>query len=304
MRIQILSRGATYYYTTRRLVDACFMENVDAVISDPVELALLLPAGDRPTVLHRGHALEDVDAVIPRIGVSITEYGVAVLHHFEMLGVPTVNPSTAIYRARDKLRSLQILASHGVPVPPTLMTREPGAIRHCIERLGGPPVILKLLQGTQGVGVMLAESLSAAESILEAMWGLGQDILVQKFIQESRGSDTRLLVVGNRVVAGMRRIAPAGAFRSNLHRGGRGVEVDPVPERMQKVALKAARALGLRIAGVDLLESKEGPLVAEVNVSPGLEGIEAVSGRDLAREMIRFAKRFAAAKGRGRRRKA
>ncbi len=276
-------------------LDACEIEGIEAVVADPLDLALLLPAEGRPSIHSASHALSDVDLVIPRIGTTITEYGLAVIHHFELMGIPVLNASSAVYRARDKLRSLQVLVARGVPVPPTLMARNPESVEWCIEQLGGPPVILKLLQGTQGVGVMLAESMAAAEAILDAMWGLNQNILVQKFIAESKGRDVRCIVVGGRVVAAMRRVARPGAFRSNLHRGGRGEGIDPVDAATEKAALEASRAIGLNISGVDLLESKSGPLVTEVNVSPGLEGIEAATGKDVAAEMIRYAREYAIA---------
>ena len=294
MRLLILSRSAAIY-STRRLLDACEMEEIEAVVADPLDLALLLPRTGKASIHSASHALTDVDLVIPRIGTTITEYGLAVIHHFELLGIPVLNTSGAVYRARDKLRSLQVLASHGVPVPPTLMARNPESVEWCIEQLGGPPVVLKLLQGTQGVGVMLAESLAAAEAILDAMWGLNQNILVQKFIAESRGTDVRCIVVGDRVVGAMRRKARPGSFRSNIHRGGSGECVDPLPPEMERVALAAARAVGLHVSGVDMLESADGPLVTEVNVSPGLEGIEAATGKDLALEIIRYARGVAEA---------
>ncbi len=293
MKLLILSRSPTIY-STRRLLEACDEEGLDVVVADPLDLALLLPSAGRPSIHSAAHSVQNVDLVIPRIGTTITEYGLAVLHHFELMGVPVLNPSAAVYRARDKLRSLQVLVEHGVPVPPTLMARSPDSIEWCIEQLGGPPVVLKLLQGTQGVGVMLAESVTAAEAILDAMWGLNQNILVQKFIAESRGKDLRCLVVGDRVVAAMRRVARAGSFRSNIHRGGRGESVHPLPKELERVAVAASRAMGLNVSGVDLLEGKDGPLVTEVNVSPGLEGIEAATGKDLAGAIIRFAKKFAA----------
>lgn len=292
----ILSRNIGLY-TTRRLVEACDAAGVEAAVVDPLELALLLPDGGTPSI-HRGaHALERPDLVLPRIGTNITEYGIAVLYHFELMGVPVLNESSAVYRARDKLRSLQVLSSRGLRIPPTLMARSPESVEWCIGQLGGPPVVLKLLQGTQGVGVMLAESLTGAEAILDAMWGLGQNILVQKFIAESKGRDVRAIVIGDRVAACMRRVARAGSFRSNIHRGGRGEIVDPIPPEIESTALAAARAVGLRIAGVDMLESADGPLVTEVNVSPGLEGIEAATGRDLAGEMIAYAKEFLELRG-------
>jgi ribosomal protein S6--L-glutamate ligase len=268
---------------------------VEAVVADTLDLSLLLPSSGRASIHSASHALGSIDLVVPRIGTSLTEYGLAVIHQFELMGVPVLNASGAVYKARDKLRSLQVLVARGVPVPATLMARNPESVEWCIEQLGGPPVVLKLLQGTQGVGVMLAESLAAAEAILDAMWGLNQNILVQKFIGESRGRDVRCIVVGGRVVAAMRRVARAGSFRSNLHRGGRGESVTPVPPEIERVALEASRAVGLTVSGVDMLEGKDGPLVTEVNVSPGLEGVEAATGVDVAREMIRYAKEFATA---------
>jgi ribosomal protein S6--L-glutamate ligase len=297
MRFLILSRSAAIY-STRRLLDACEVEGIEAVVADPLDLALLLTDGGTASIHSASHALTGVDMVIPRIGTTITEYGLAVIHHFELMGVPVLNASGAVYRARDKLRSLQVLSARGVPVPPTLMARNPESVEWCIEQLGGPPVVLKLLQGTQGVGVMLAESLAAAEAILDAMWGLNQNILVQKFIAESRGTDVRCIVVGDRVIAAMRRVARPGSFRSNIHRGGRGEGLDVVPPEHEKVALEASRAIGLQVSGVDLLESGKGPLVTEVNVSPGLEGIEAATGKDLAVEIIRYARDVAKTAGR------
>ena len=302
MRFLLLSRSSGIY-STRRLLDACECEGIEAVVADPLDLALLLPADGKASIHSASHALRDVDLVVPRIGTNITEYGLAVIHHFELMGIPVLNASAAVYRARDKLRSLQVLSAKGVPVPPTLMARNPESVEWCIEQLGGPPVVLKLLQGTQGVGVMLAESLAAAEAILDAMWGLNQNILVQKFIAESKGRDVRCIVVGDRVAAAMRRVARAGAFRSNIHRGGRGEAIDEVPPEVERVALEAARAIGLVVSGVDMLEGGDGPLVTEVNVSPGLEGIEATTGRDVAGEIIRYARAFAeaakAARGKG-----
>ncbi len=297
MKLLLLSRSPAIY-STRRLLEACDAEGLDVVVADPLDLALLLPADGKAAIHSAAHSVQGVDLVLPRIGTTITEYGLAVLHHFERMGIPVLNASGPVYRARDKLRSLQTLVAAGVPVPPTVMARSPESVEWCIEQLGGPPVVLKLLQGTQGVGVMLAESVTAAEAILDAMWGLNQNILVQKFIAESRGKDLRCIVVGGRVVAAMRRVARAGSFRSNIHRGGRGEGVDPVPPEIEKVAVEASRAIGLDISGVDLLEGRNGPLVTEVNVSPGLEGIEAATEKDIALEMIRFAKEFAtAAKG-------
>jgi ribosomal protein S6--L-glutamate ligase len=298
MRFLFLSRSNAIY-STRRLLDACEAEGIEAVVADPLDLALLLPADGKASIHSASHALADIDLVVPRIGTTLTEYGIAVLHHFELMGIPVLNSSNSVYRARDKLRSLQVLAAAGVPVPPTLMARNPESVEWCIEQLGGPPVVLKLLQGTQGVGVMLAESLAAAEAILDAMWGLNQNILVQKFIAESRGTDVRCIVAGEGVLAAMRRVAREGSFRSNIHRGGRGEAVDPIPDDVREVALAASRAVGLRVSGVDLLMSRAGPLVTEVNVSPGFEGIEAATGRDVAGDVVRYARTVAEAARKG-----
>jgi ribosomal protein S6--L-glutamate ligase len=233
-----------------------------------------------------------VDAVIPRIGASITQFGLAVVRQFEMMGVFCLNESQAIARSRDKLRCLQILSRHDIGLPPTVYTRQPEHVKDCIERVGGVPVVIKLLEGTQGVGVILAESNAAAESVIEAFHGLDQNILIQQFIREAKGSDLRALVVGRRVVASMRRQASPGEFRSNLHRGGSAKAHKLLPA-YRKTALAAARALGLRVAGVDMIESKDGPMIMEVNSSPGLEGLEKATDLDVARRIIEYMEREA-----------
>jgi ribosomal protein S6--L-glutamate ligase len=234
-----------------------------------------------------------VDAVIPRIGASITYFGTAVVRQFEMTGVYCLNESQAIARSRDKLRCLQLLSRHDIGLPPTVYTRQAEHVPSCIEKVQGPPVVVKLLQGTQGIGVVLAETTVAASSVIEAFHGLEQNILIQQFISESRGSDIRALVVGRRVVAAMRRQAVAGEFRANLHRGGKAKAAQLAPE-YRKAALAAARVLGLRVAGVDLLESRGGPMVLEVNSSPGLEGVQKATGADVAAAVIEHIEREAA----------
>ena len=285
MKIAILSRKASLY-STSRLVEAARRRGAEVSVIDPLNCLVKL-SKKRPEVFHLGERVSHLDGVIPRIGASITFYGLAVLRQFEMLGVFPANESQAIARSRDKLRSLQLLSRHDIGIPPTAFVRRREDLRSAIRKVGGAPVILKLLEGTQGKGVILAESAKSAESVLDAMHALGQNILIQAFIKEAAGTDYRAIVVGSRVVAAMARQAEEGEFRSNLHRGGtaRAVELDPAWE---KTAVHAAEVLGLNIAGVDLVRSKEGPMVLEVNSSPGLEGIERATGVDVAGAMIDF----------------
>jgi ribosomal protein S6--L-glutamate ligase len=285
MKIGILSRKATLY-STSRLVEACRQRSADVVVLDPLQCVLRLTK-KRPEVFHNGERVTGLDGVVPRIGASITLYGLTVLRQFEMMGVFPANESESIGRSRDKLRSLQLLSRHEIGIPPTAFARRREDVRSAIRKVGGAPVILKLLEGTQGKGVILAESVKSAESVLDAMNSLGADILIQAFIDEAEGIDYRAIVVGGRVVAAMSRQAGEGEFRSNLHRGGTaaGVTLDPVYEA---TAVHAAEVLGLNIAGVDMIPSKEGPMVLEVNSSPGLEGIEGATGTDVAGAMIDF----------------
>jgi ribosomal protein S6--L-glutamate ligase len=243
-------------------------------------------------MLSRGVEVAGYDVVVPRIGASITDYGLAVLGFFERHGVPSVNSALAIARSRDKLRALQSLSAHDVGIPRTVMARDPQAIRAAVDAVGGTPVIIKLLQGTQGVGVMIAESPQAVESTLNTLWGLGQNIILQEFIAESRGRDLRAVVVGGQLVGAMHRTARAGDFRSNLHRGGAGKRA-ALDEHYTRAAIEAARIMGLDVAGVDLLESRDGPRVIEVNSSPGLRGIERAAGVDVAARIIEHAERLA-----------
>lgn len=238
-----------------------------------------------PELFYQGDPVGTVDAVIPRIGASITFYGLAVVRQFEMMGVYCLNESQAIARSRDKLRCLQLLSRHDIGLPPTVFTHQADHVEGCIARVEGPPVVVKLLEGTQGIGVVLAESTRAASSVIEAFHGLEQNILIQKFIGESRGADIRAFVVGRKVVAAMKRQAVAGEFRSNLHRGGSAKPIR-LPAEYRKTALAAARVLGLTVAGVDLIESNEGPMVMEVNSSPGLEGIQKATRVDVASAII------------------
>ena len=284
-KLLILSRNPKLY-STSRLVEAATARGAETLVIDPLHCVVNL-SKKRPEIDFHGRIVKDVDGIIPRIGASITFYGLAVLRQFEMMGVFAANESQAVARSRDKLRSLQLFSRHDIGIPRTAFARRREDLRDAIKRVGGTPVVLKLLEGTQGVGVILAESVSTAESVLDAMHSLKQNILIQAFIQESAGQDIRAIVVGDRVVAAMRRRAAAGEFRSNVHRGGstEAVELDPAYEA---TALDAAHALGLNIAGVDLMPSNDGPMVLEVNSSPGLRGIEAATGRDVAGAMIDY----------------
>jgi ribosomal protein S6--L-glutamate ligase len=301
MRILVLSRRRTLY-STRRLVETARKLGHRAIVLDPLDCFIV--CGRRsPTIYHKNtkRRLDRVDVVLPRIGASITEYGLAVVRQFSIMGIPIVNNSVPIARSRDKLRSLQLLSQHDIDIPRTVMARSPSQVGRALEAVGGPPVILKLIQGTQGVGVMLAETLPALEAILDTLWGLGQNILIQEFITESRGRDIRALVVGGKVVGAMRRTARVGEFRSNIHRGGAG-RIITLSEEFQRVAVKACAVMGLQVAGVDLLESKEGPKIIEINSSPGFEGLEAATGRDIAGEIIGYAVAYAADRTRPRKR--
>ncbi|HEX5716109.1 MAG TPA: 30S ribosomal protein S6--L-glutamate ligase [Thermoanaerobaculia bacterium] len=285
MKIAILSRKATLY-STSRLVEACRTRGADVMVLDPLECIVKL-SKKRPEVFHGNERVTGLDGVVPRIGASITFYGLAVLRQFEMMGVFAANGSQGISRSRDKLRSLQLLSGHDIGIPPTAFARRREDVRSAIRKVGGAPVILKLLEGTQGVGVILAESVKSAESVLDAMSSLRQNILIQAFVEESGGSDFRAIVVGGKVVAAMERTAGEGEFRSNLHRGASAVGVTLEPS-YEQTAVHAAEVLGLNIAGVDMLRSKDGPMVLEVNSSPGLEGIERATGVDVAGAMIDY----------------
>ncbi|TVQ67878.1 MAG: 30S ribosomal protein S6--L-glutamate ligase [Oceanospirillales bacterium] len=285
MKIAILSRNPKLY-STRRLVEAAKARGHEVRVVDALRCYMNI-AAHNPQIHYRGEVLEDFDAVIPRIGASITFYGTAVLRQFEMMNVYPLNESVAISRSRDKLRSLQLLSRHGIGLPVTSFAHSPDDIEDLLSIVGGAPAVIKLLEGTQGVGVVLAETHQAAESVIQAFMGLKQHILVQEFIKESKGSDIRAFVVGGKVVAAMKRQAKDGEFRSNLHRGGTATLCRITPEE-RTAALRAAKVMGLNVCGVDLLRSNHGPVVMEVNSSPGLEGIEAASGKDVASLIIEF----------------
>lgn len=279
MKLAILSRNSTLY-STRRLVEAARVRGHTVRVLDPLRCYMYIAPG-RMELHYKGKALRDFDAVIPRIGASVTFYGTAVMRQFEMMGCHTPNSSDAILRARDKLRAHQLLARQGIDLPATAFGDNPDDTGDLLGLLGKAPHVIKLNEGTQGSGVILAESVAASTSVIEAFRGLYANFLVQEFIAEAKGADLRCFVVGNKVVAAMCRQAKAGEFRSNLHRGGTATPIK-LSEAEQAVAVKSCRALGLGVAGVDLLRSRRGPLVLEVNASPGLEGIEAATGKDVA----------------------
>src|SRR5437660_9661792 len=283
MRLVILSRQPSIY-STRVLAEAARQRGHEVQVLDTLQFDIHVSRRS-PQLLYQGQPVGPIDAVIPRIGASITFFGLAVVRQFEMMGVYCLNESQAIARSRDKLRCLQLLSRHDIGLPPTVYTRQADHVPACIERVEGPPVVVTLLEGTQGIGVVLAESARAAMSVIEAFHGLEQNILIQKFIPEAKGADIRALVVGRKVVASMKRKAVAGEFRSNLHRGGKATTVRLSAE-YRRTALQAARVLGLRVAGVDLIESDEGPMVMEVNSSPGLEGIQKTTSVDVADAII------------------
>ena len=279
MKIAVLSRNRRLY-STRRIMEAAEDRGHEVKVIDVLRCYMNI-VSRKPSVHLEGEILEDFDAVIPRIGASVTSYGTSVLRQFEMMGVYTLIESVALSRSRDKLRALQLLSRKGIGLPVTGFANKPGDSKDLVKMVGGAPVVVKLLEGTQGIGVVLAETSKAAESVIEAFMGLKADILVQEFIEEAGGSDVRCLVVGGKVVAAMRRQAPEGEFRSNLHRGG-SASLVKITKEERVTAVSAAKILGLSVAGVDILRSNRGPLVMEVNSSPGLEGIESASGKDVA----------------------
>jgi ribosomal protein S6--L-glutamate ligase len=291
VRFLVLSRNATLY-STSRLVLAARSRGHEVTVADPLDFRLVVSKG-RPSMFLGGKPLPHADLVVPRIGASITNYGLAVVRQFDMMGVPVLNNAVAIARSRDKLRAMQLLTRKNIDVPKTVCARTPDAIDLALNLVGGPPLIIKLQQGAQGIGTMIAETPEAVTSLLETLWAMGQDIILQEYIAESRGRDYRAIVVGGRVIAAMRRQAKKGEFRSNLHRGGLGVGVE-LDKRYAQAAITATRVMGLEVAGVDMLESRQGPKILEINSSPGLEGIERASGVDVAGAIVAFAERFVA----------
>jgi ribosomal protein S6--L-glutamate ligase len=286
--VVILSRNAALY-STRRLVEAASALGHTPRVLDTLRCNMVL-GRDHPRIFYAGEELvpADVHVVIPRIGASITGYGLSVLNQLDMMGVPVLNNAVPIARSRDKLRALQLLSRFGIDIPRTVMCRYRDEVEAAVELVGGLPCIIKLIQGTQGVGVMIAHTSAEVEGMLDTLWTLGQEILLQELVAESSGKDIRALVVGDHVVAAMRRTARAGEFRSNIHRGGvaEAVELD---REFAEVAVKAARVMGLEVAGVDMLEARTGPKIMEVNSSPGFEGLEAATGVDIATAYVSHA---------------
>jgi ribosomal protein S6--L-glutamate ligase len=289
LKIVILSRNRNLY-STKRLVEAIELKGHEALILDHLKCDIVIEQ-DKPSIFYKGEKIRGVDAVIPRIGASVTFYGAAVVRQFEMMNIATAVESQALVRSRDKLRSLQILARADIGLPKTVFTNYSKEVKKIIDSVGGAPLIVKLLEGTQGYGVVLAPTKKAAESIIEAFHSMKARVIVQEFIQEAQGADIRAFIVGNKVVGAMKRQGKEGEFRSNLHQGGTG-HLIKLSKRERKVALTAAKAMGLSIAGVDMLQSDRGPLVLEVNSSPGLEGIEKATNKDIASLIVNFVEKM------------
>lgn len=288
MKIAVLSRNPKLY-STQRLVEEAIKRGHEAPVINHL-LCNIEIEKRRPKIFYKDHYLEDIDAVIPRIGASVTFYGTAVVRQFEMMKKFTAVESQALIRSRDKLYSLQVLARAGVGLPKTIFNDYTKNVDHIIESVGGAPLVIKLLEGTQGLGVVLAETKNAARSTIEAFNGLKARVIVQEYIKEAKGADLRAFVVDGVVVGAMKRQGAKGEFRSNLHRGG-NAELIKLSDEEENTALKAAKAMKLGIAGVDMLQSERGPLVLEVNSSPGLEGIEKATGKNVAKEIIRYIER-------------
>lgn len=288
MNIAVLSRKSSLY-STRRLIEAGEKRGHTMNVINHTKCYMVLQSED-PDIFLGDHELDDIDAVIPRIGASVTFYGSSVIRQFEVKGVFTTLSSLALVRSRDKLRSLQILARSGVGIPHTAFAKQPGDINNLIKQVGGTPLVIKLLESTQGKGVVLAETAKAARSVIEAFYGLDANIIIQEFIKESKAEDIRAFIVDGKVVGAMKRTGKPGEFRSNLHKGGTAQPIT-MTRKEKSAAIKAAKALNLKIAGVDMLRSARGPLVIEVNSSPGLEGIEKATGIDIAQEIIKYIER-------------
>ncbi|ASF15872.1 30S ribosomal protein S6--L-glutamate ligase [Shewanella xiamenensis] len=293
MKIGILSQFPELY-STRRLVAACESRGHEAVVINTLNCYMNINSV-KPSIHYQGEELTGFDAIIPRIHASVTFYGCAVVRQFEMMGVFAANDSISIARSRDKLRALQLLSRKGIGMPITGFANKPNDIPDLINMVGGAPLVIKLLEGTQGIGVVLAETKTAAESVIEAFLGLKANILVQEYIQESNGSDIRCFVVGDKVVASMKRQGPEGDFRSNLHLGGCGEKVKITPEE-RKMAVAAVKAMGLVVAGVDILRSNRGPLILEVNSAPGIEGIEQTTGISVTEPIVEYIEKMVLAR--------
>ena len=288
MSIIILSRNPNLY-STRRLVEAARQRKHHCEVIDPLKCDIIIEKKN-PAILYKGRILENIDAIIPRIGASVTFYGTAVVRQFEMMKVFSVVESQALVRSRDKLRSLQVLSRAGLGMPKTVFSNYTKDASEVIASVGGAPLVIKLLEGTQGLGVVLAETNNAAESVIEAFHGLQARVIIQEFIKEAKGADIRAFIVDGNIVGAMKRQGKDGEFRSNLHRGG-SAEIIQLTDDEENAALKAAKVLGLGVCGVDMLQSSRGPLILEVNSSPGLEGIEAATKKDIAKSIIRYIER-------------
>jgi ribosomal protein S6--L-glutamate ligase len=285
MKIGILSRNQKLY-STKRLMEACEKRGHEYIVIDILKCFMNINS-EKPVVHFKNKILDDIDAIIPRIGASKTFYGTAVVRQFEMGGTYSVNESVAISRSRDKLRALQVLSKKKLGLPTTSFGHSTKMTDDLLDIAGTAPVVIKILEGTQGKGVVLSETKKAAESVIDLLRGLNSHFLVQEFVKESGGADIRCFVIGDKVIAAMKRQGPEGEFRSNLHRGG-SAEIVKITKEERETAVKAARAMGLNVAGVDLLRSARGPLIMEVNSSPGLEGIETTTGLDVAGKIIEF----------------
>lgn len=285
MKIAVLSRNKNLY-STKRLLETGLERGHEVQVIDFLKCSMVIEKKN-PEIYYNGEKLEGIDAVIPRIGASRTFYGTAVVRQFEMMHVFPTNESQAITRSRDKLRSMQILSRAGIGMPITAFASDPDNISHLIEEVGGAPLVIKLLQGTQGIGVVLAETKKAAKSVMEAFYGIQANMMIQEFIKESKGADIRAFVVGGKVVGAMKRQGAEGEFRSNIHRGGSANQIK-LSRSERSTAVKAAKLMGLNVAGVDMLQSGTGPKIMEVNSSPGLEGIEKASGIDVAAKIYEF----------------
>ena len=285
MKIVVLSTNKSIY-STQRLVEAAQQRGHECIVMDHTKCYVGIQQG-KPSIHYKGQDITDIDAVIPRIGASVTFYGSAIVRQFEVMGVISANQSQAITRSRDKLRCMQILSGAGLGLPTTGFARTASDVDDLINMVGGAPLVIKLLEGTQGIGVVLAETKKAASSVIEAFYGLGNNILIQEYIKEAKGTDIRAFVVDGKVVGAMKRTAKEGEFRSNLHRGGTA-EIVKLTAKEKQTAIAAATAMGLTVAGVDMLPSARGPLILEVNSSPGLEGIEKATQKDIAGEIIKY----------------
>ncbi|MSP70389.1 MAG: 30S ribosomal protein S6--L-glutamate ligase [Bacteroidetes bacterium] len=288
MRIAILSRNANLY-STNRILKAGEQRGHEMIVIDHQKCVLVIESS-KPKIIYKGEELKNIDAIIPRIGASVTFYGAAVVRQFEQMHVFSTVESQALVRSRDKLRSLQLMAKAGIGMPKTAFASSPKDIDNIIKQVGGAPVVIKLLEGTQGIGVILAETHNSAKSVIEAFLGVAVNILVQEFIKEAKGADVRVFIVDGQIVGAMRRQGAEGDFRSNLHRGGKAALIQLSAEE-KATAIKAVKKLGLAIGGVDMLQGASGPLVMEVNSSPGLEGIEAATGEDIAGKIIEYVER-------------